>query len=88
MVLVSDGRGNVSLGTDVRNELISIANDIRKQGIYLVVIDTDNTDGGFPEVGHNCNKEIAEASGGAYYTMDELDSKKVVDVVKALSIFR
>ena len=88
MVLVSDGRGNVSLGTDVRNELISIAGDIRKQGIYLVVIDTDNTDGGFPEVGHNCNKEIAEASGGAYYTMDELDSNKVVDVVKALSILR
>jgi len=88
MVLVSDGRGNVSLGTDVRNELISIADDIRKQGIYLVVIDTDNTDGGFPQVGHNCNKEIAEASGGAYYTMDELDSNKVVDVVKALSILR
>jgi magnesium chelatase subunit D len=87
MVLVSDGRGNVALVTDVRNELISIANDIRKQGIRLVVIDTDNTDGGFPQVGHNCNREIAEASGGAYYTMDELDSKKVVDVVKAIPIF-
>jgi magnesium chelatase subunit D len=86
MVLVSDGRGNVALGTDVRNELISIAKDIRKQGIRLVVIDTDNTDGGFPQVGHNCNKEIAEASGGTYYTMDELDSKKVVDVVKAIPI--
>jgi magnesium chelatase subunit D len=86
MVLVSDGRGNVSLRTNVREELLSIAHDIRKQGIHLVVIDTDNTDGGFPQVGHNYNKEIAEASGGTYYTMDELDSKKVVDVVKALSI--
>jgi magnesium chelatase subunit D len=87
MVLVSDGRGNVALRTNVREELLSIANDIRKQGIHLVVIDTDNTDANFPEVGHNCNKEIAEASGGTYYTMDELDSRKVVDVVKGISIF-
>ena len=87
IVLVSDGRGNVALRTNVREELLSISNDIKKQGIHLVVIDTDNTDGSFPQVGYNCNKEIAEASGGTYYTMDELDSRKVVDVVKALSVF-
>jgi len=87
IVLVSDGRGNVSLKTNVKTELLSIAHEIKKRGIYLVVIDTDNTDGGFPEVGHNYNKEIAQASGGTYYTIDELDSRKVVDVVKALGTF-
>ena len=47
----------------MREELLSIANDIKKQGMHLAVIDTDNTDGSFPQVGQNCNKEIAEASG-------------------------
>jgi hypothetical protein len=49
-LLVSDGRGNVALRTNVREELLSIANDIKKQGMHLVVIDTDNTDGSFPQV--------------------------------------
>jgi len=82
MVLVSDGRGNVPLGTDVREELVSIANEIKRQGIHLVVIDSDDD---FLKLGYN--KEIVEASDGAYYRLDELDSKKVVDVIKALPIF-
>jgi len=79
MVLVSDGRGNVPIGTDVKKELVSLANEIKRQGINLVVIDTAD---GFLNLGYN--KEIVEASGGVYYTLDELDSKKVVNVVKAL----
>jgi len=82
MVLVSDGRGNVPIGTDVKKELVSLASEIRKQGINLVVIDTAD---GFLNLGYN--KEIVEASGGTYYTLGELDSKKVVDVVKALGTF-
>ena len=82
MVLVSDGRGNIAMETDVRKEVISIAKEIKKQGINLVVIDFDD---GFFNLGYN--KEIVEAGGGVYYRLDELDSKRVVDVVKALGTF-
>lgn len=78
MVLVSDGRGNVPLIEDVKQEIISLAGEIRKQGINLVVIDTDD---GFLKLGYS--KEIAEAGGGQYYRLNELDSRKVIDIVRA-----
>jgi len=78
MVLVSDGRGNVPLIEDVKKEIISLAREIRKQGINLVVIDTDD---GFLKLGYN--REIAEAGGGKYYRLNELDSHKVIDIVRA-----
>jgi Mg-chelatase subunit ChlD len=68
--------------SDAKQEAISLAKEIKKQAINLVVIDTSD---GFLNLGYN--KEIVEASGGVYYRLDELDSKKVVDVIKALPIF-
>jgi magnesium chelatase subunit D len=82
MVLVSDGRGNVPIERDVKKEAIALAKEIKKQGIHLVVIDSDD---GFLNLGYN--SEIAEAGEGEYYRLDELDSTKVVDVVKALGTF-
>ena len=81
MVLVSDGRGNVPIKTDVKKELISIATEIRKQGINLVVIDSSDN---FLDLGYN--KEIAEAGVGQYYRLDEIDSRKVVEIVKELGV--
>jgi len=81
MVLVSDGKGNVPIKTDVKKELISIATEIRKQGINLVVIDSSD---GFLNIGYN--KEIAEAGVGQYYRLDEINSAKVVEIVKELSV--
>ncbi len=78
MVLVSDGRGNVPLIEDVKQEIISLAGEIRKQGINLVVIDTDD---GFLKLGYN--REIAEAGGGKYYRLKEMDSHRVIDIVRA-----
>jgi len=77
MVLVSDGRGNVPLIEDAKKEIISLAREIRKKGINLVVIDTDD---GFLKLGYN--REIAEAGGGKYYRLNELDSHKVIDIVR------
>jgi magnesium chelatase subunit D len=82
MVLVSDGRGNVAVERDVKKEAIAVAKEIKKQGIHLVVIDSDDD---FLNLGYN--KEIVEAGGGEYYRLNELDSTKVVDVVKALGTF-
>jgi magnesium chelatase subunit D len=81
IILVSDGRGNVPLVSDAKQEAISLAKEIKKQAINLVVIDTSD---GFLNLGYN--REIADAGEGRYYRLDELDSKKVVGVVKALSI--
>ena len=85
IVLVSDGKGNVPIGTDVKKELICIAEEIKRMEINLVVIDSIPelhwlSQSGYP----GYNKEIVEASGGEYYRLDELDSQDVVDVVKAL----
>jgi len=85
IVLVSDGKGNVPIGTDVKKELICIAEEIKRMEINLVVIDTIPelhwlSQSGYP----GYNREIVEASGGEYYRLDELDSQDVVDVVRAL----
>ena len=82
MVLVSDGRGNVAIDRDVKKEAVSIAKEIKKHGIHLVVIDSDDD---FLNLGYN--KEIVEAGSGEYYRLDELDHEKVVDVVKVLGTY-
>ncbi len=82
MVLVSDGRGNVPLDRDVKREAVSLAREIKRQGISLVVIDTDDQ---FLDLGYN--REIADAGGGDYYRLDELDYREVIDVVRALGTF-
>ena len=82
MVLVSDGRGNVPMVNNVKQEAVAIAHEIKKRGIYLVVIDYDD---GFLKLGYN--QEIAEAGDGKYYRLEELDSESVVDVVKRISLF-
>jgi magnesium chelatase subunit D len=80
MVLVSDGKGNVPIKTDVKKELISISGEIKRQGINLVVIDSSDS---FLDIGYN--KEITEAGDGQYYRLDETSSRKVVEIVKELS---
>jgi len=78
LVLVSDGRGNIPLADDAKQEAISLAKEVRKLDINLVVIDTEDD---FLKLGYN--KEIAEAGGGRYYRLAELNSKKVIDIVRA-----
>jgi magnesium chelatase subunit D len=80
MVLVSDGKGNVPIKTDVKKELISIAGEIKRLNIRLVVIDSSDS---FLDIGYN--KEIVEAGFGQYYRLNEISSSKVVQVVKDLS---
>ena len=81
MVLVSDGKGNVPIANNVKQEAISIATEIKKRGINLVVIDYDD---GFLKLGYN--KEIVEAGDGKYYRLEKLDSDSVVDIVHKISV--
>jgi magnesium chelatase subunit D len=85
IVLVSDGKGNVPIDTDVKKELICIAEEIKRMEINLVVIDTIPelhwlSQSGYP----GYNREIVEASCGEYYRLNELETQDVVDVVRAL----
>ncbi len=68
MVLVSDGRGNVPLKANPKEEALAIAEKLNEKGIHLVTIDTEE---GLLRLGHN--KEIAKASGGQYHSLSDMD---------------
>ncbi|QYZ79183.1 putative cobaltochelatase [Methanofollis formosanus] len=72
MVLISDGRANSPAGSEVREEVLGLAGEIRANGIHTVVIDTETT-GKTPfgiRLGY-C-REIAEQAGGRYYRIGDL----------------
>ena len=79
MVLVSDGRGNVPIQSNVKEEVLSLAGQMRDEGMNLVVIDSGN---GLINVGYG--KAMAEASGGSYHCLDSLDSQGMVSVIRPL----
>ena len=84
LVVVSDGRGNVPLELNIRKEIIAICEEIKKHDIHVVVIDT--SDSSAPPIGVSYNKEISETSGGEYFRLDEMNSKKIVDLIRTVSI--
>ncbi len=79
MVLVSDGRGNVPIQSNVKEEVLSLAGQMRDERINLVVVDSGN---GLIDVGYG--KVMAEASGGSYHCLDSLDSQGMVGVIRPL----
>jgi len=79
MVLVSDGRGNVPIQSNVKEETLSLARQMRDERMRLVVIDSGH---GLIDVGYG--KVIAEASGGSYHYLDTLSAQDMVDVIKPL----
>jgi magnesium chelatase subunit D len=85
MVLVSDGKGNVPIDTDLKKELVCIAKEIKKTGINLVVIDSKPSVHWLSQSGyHGYNEDIVEASGGEYHRLDELDSRIITDIVTSV----
>ncbi|MEW6556075.1 MAG: putative cobaltochelatase [Elusimicrobiota bacterium] len=80
LVLISDGKANVSMGKEnVFEEVRKIADDIRKSEIKSIVIDTESS-----FVSFNKSFEIADAMGGRYYKLEDL---KAGDIVKAVEEF-
>lgn len=78
MVIISDGRGNVSLGNgnpfDEAKELCSSA---RELGVLSVVIDTET---GLIRLGRLA--ELADILGGKYYSMDDIRADRIHDIVR------
>lgn len=78
MVIISDGRGNVSIRNsspfDEAKELCATA---RELGVLSVVIDTET---GLIRLGRL--SELAEVLGGKYYNMDDIRSDRIHDIIK------
>jgi len=82
MVLISDGRSNVSFkGDNIKEELIDLSSRINREGVHLVIIDTETGTNKFSKkLGYN--ELIAKISYGTYYKLDDLTPQSVENVVK------
>lgn len=82
MILISDGRANVPLGdASVKEELLGIAEDARSAGIHVVVLDTESAGRSFVKMQLGYCKDIAEHAGGRYYSVEDLSSGTVRNIV-------
>jgi magnesium chelatase subunit D len=73
MILISDGRANVPL--------LGIAEDARSAGIHVVVLDTESAGRSFVKMQLGYCKDIAEHAGGRYYSVEDLSSGTVRNIV-------
>ncbi|RZN42796.1 MAG: putative cobaltochelatase [Methanosarcinales archaeon] len=83
MVLISDGRANVSVGdgAKIKEELLLIAEEARSAGIHVVVLDTETVGGSFVKMQLGYCRTLAEHAGGRYFSVDRLSSGEVHDIV-------
>lgn len=82
LFLISDGRANVAMNGDIREELETVAGYIRDAGIRLVVIDTENSSALGIKIKLGFCRKIAEIAGGHYYRLDDLRA----DTVHAIAV--
>ncbi|OPX72976.1 MAG: von Willebrand factor type A domain protein [Methanoregulaceae archaeon PtaU1.Bin059] len=82
LVLISDGRANVSRGGDIRAEIRSAAQELRSRGVHTVIIDTEETGSAFLKMQLGYCREIAEESGGRYYSVSDLKAGILGDIAR------
>ncbi|MBC7129681.1 VWA domain-containing protein, partial [Candidatus Bathyarchaeota archaeon] len=82
LVLVSDGRANVSLyGGDPVEEAKRLAEEIRMVGINSIVIDAERS-----FISFGLLEDIASKMGGKYLRLEELDATAIASAVRDLRI--
>ena len=81
MVVISDGRANVSLGGKIRDELTEISEQARISGVHTVVIDTEVVGNSFMDMRLGYCRDIADLSGGRYYPISGLTSDGLREIV-------
>ncbi|NMG82666.1 MAG: putative cobaltochelatase [Methanosarcinales archaeon] len=83
MVLISDGRANVSVGDNgsIKEELLSIAEEARSAGIHVIILDTESVGGSFVKMQLGYCRAIAEHAGGRYFQVNHLSSGEVHDII-------
>ena len=78
LVLISDGRANVSLGGgDPVEEAKRVAREIRAANIRSIAVDTEQ---GFPTFG--LVRQICDEMGGTYLRLEELKSEPIASAVR------
>ncbi len=83
LVLLSDGRANVSRGmADIKAEIRAISEYARVKGIHTIVIDTEVVSSSFIQMQLGYCREIASYSGGNYYPIADLTSERVQEIVR------
>jgi magnesium chelatase subunit D len=79
LVLVSDGRANVSLnGGNAADDAVAAAGRIRQEGIGSMVLDTE---AGYIRLG--LAKRLAEVLGANYVKLDDISTQEITSSVKS-----
>jgi magnesium chelatase subunit D len=83
MVLISDGRANVSMnGEPPLQEITKVASRLREEGIQSAVIDTESS-----MIKFGLAQQISTALGATYLTLENLKADSIVDAVRASAPF-
>jgi len=82
LILISDGRANIGYGTNIKEELLSIAGQLKEEGVHTVIIDTESVKQSFIKYQVGYCRDIADNSGGVYYSLSELSAQGVSSVAQ------
>ena len=77
LVLVTDGRANVSAAGKAKEEALRTAEEIARRDAHCIVLDTEKN---FPKVG--LAPEIAQRMNAGYATLERLCAEGVLEVVR------
>ncbi|MCX7885288.1 MAG: magnesium chelatase subunit D family protein [Caloramator sp.] len=78
IVLITDGRANVAInGNNPIKEALEISQNIAKDGIKSIVIDTENE-----LINFGLAKEIAQVLKAQYYKLEDIEAKDIIKAVK------
>jgi magnesium chelatase subunit D len=82
MILISDGRANVSMGSGTPLEdAKEMASRIREAGISSLVIDSEQS-----FISFGLAQSISEEMGGRYLKLEDLQADQIADIVKGIAM--
>ncbi|MDI9394888.1 MAG: putative cobaltochelatase [Euryarchaeota archaeon] len=83
LVLISDGRANVSMdGGPPLEEITTIASRLKEEGIQSAVIDTESS-----MIKFGLAQKISTALGATYFTLEDLKAESIVNAVRTSAPF-